>query len=67
MANIKLENLIGYKLAGMDLFTDSESFMQELSENELVLYGGGKQILPTPPVPAIDKIPAPTPPIFNLP
>jgi hypothetical protein len=67
MANIKLENLTGHKIAGVDLFNDAESFMQELSENELVLYGGGKQLLPTPPVTAIDKIPAPTPPIFSLP
>jgi hypothetical protein len=67
MANIKLEDLTGHKIAGVDLFSDSESFMQELSENELVLYGGGKELLPTPPMTAIDKIPAPTPPIFNLP
>jgi hypothetical protein len=67
MANIKLEDLTGHKIAGMDLFSDSESFMQELSENELALYGGGKELLPTPPMTAIEKIPVPTPPIFNLP
>jgi hypothetical protein len=66
MANIKLENLTGYKLAGADLFSDSESFMSDLSEHELDLHGG-KAPRPTPPITAIDKIPAPTPPIFNLP
>jgi hypothetical protein len=41
MANIKLENLTAYKLAGVELFSDSESFIQALSEDELTLAGGG--------------------------
>ncbi|WP_310485388.1 hypothetical protein [Chamaesiphon sp. VAR_48_metabat_403] len=64
MANIKLRDLAS--IAGADLFNDSESFMQELSENELSLQGGIKDfpmtirdttyrfktpgILPTPPM-----------------
>jgi hypothetical protein len=44
MANIKLKDLS--IIVGIDLFSDSENFMQELSESELELQGGGR--LPTP-------------------
>jgi hypothetical protein len=39
MANIKVTNL-NASIAGTDLFDDSESFMRELSEDELNLEGG---------------------------
>jgi hypothetical protein len=38
MANIKVRDLTC--IAGADLFSDSESFMQDLSEDELTLQGG---------------------------
>ena len=38
MANIKLQNLTS--ITGSDLFDDSESFMRDLSEDELELQGG---------------------------
>jgi hypothetical protein len=40
MANIKVQNLADGTIVGADLFNDLESFMQELSENELNLQGG---------------------------
>jgi hypothetical protein len=40
MANIKVRNLTDDTIVGTDLFNDMESFMQELSENELNLQGG---------------------------
>jgi hypothetical protein len=39
MANIKVKDLIS--IAGTDLFNDSESFMRDLSDDELDLQGGG--------------------------
>ncbi len=45
MANIKLIDLAG-SIAGFDLFNDSDSFMQDLSEDELDLHGG-KAPMPT--------------------
>jgi hypothetical protein len=66
MAKIEVKDLTQSSIAGLDLFNDLESFIQDLSENELSLQGG-KVLLQTPPVKDIDKIPAPTPPIFNLP
>ena len=45
MANIKLQNLTSF--AGADLFNDAESFMQDLSEHELDLQGGIKNIMMT--------------------
>jgi hypothetical protein len=67
MANITVKNLAQYSsIVGTDLFNDTESFMIDLSENELGLQGG-KAHLQTPPVTAIEKIPVPTPSIFNLP
>jgi hypothetical protein len=65
MANIKLKDLTGNTISGINLFIDSESFLQDLSEHELNLHGG-KDLLPTPPQKAIE-FPAPTPPIFYLP
>lgn len=67
MANIKVKDLAERNITGVALFSDSESFMQDLSGDELDLYGGGKVILPTPIVIATGKTPAPTPPIFELP
>ena len=42
MASIKIKNL---QPAGSDLFNDSESFMNELTESELIDSNGGS---PTP-------------------
>ncbi len=39
MANIKVKDLTS--IAGADLFNDSESFMRDLSDNELETQGGG--------------------------
>jgi hypothetical protein len=69
MANITLQDLVGSNITGINLFNDSESFLQDLSESELNLQGGGvKRPQPTAretifPV----KHPRPTPPIFWLP
>jgi hypothetical protein len=38
MANIKVQDLTS--IAGADLFNDSESFMRDLSEDELTMQGG---------------------------
>jgi hypothetical protein len=38
MANIKVRDLTS--IAGTDLFNDSESFMQDLSDEELETQGG---------------------------
>jgi hypothetical protein len=42
MANIKVRDLTS--IAGTDLFNDSESFMQDLSDDELALQGGATPI-----------------------
>lgn len=42
MPNIKLTDL--NRIVGTDLFADSENFMQDLSEDELDLQGGMKDI-----------------------
>jgi hypothetical protein len=70
MANITLQDLISSNITGASLFNDSESFMQDLSEDELNLQGGSKKhqrtgrdidiFFPKP-------HPRPTPPIFRLP
>lgn len=70
MANIQLSNLAG-KIAGFDLFNDSDSFMQDLSDNELDLQGGRVNIQ-TPVITAQFSIfckrprPMPTPPVFKI-
>ncbi|WP_310485389.1 hypothetical protein [Chamaesiphon sp. VAR_48_metabat_403] len=38
MANIKVRDLTS--IAGADLFSDSESFMRDLSDDELTTQGG---------------------------
>jgi hypothetical protein len=40
MANIKVKDLTQLSITGLDLFNDSESFIQDLSEYELNLQGG---------------------------
>jgi hypothetical protein len=42
MANIKVRDLTS--IAGADLFSDSESFMQDLSDHELELQGGWREL-----------------------
>ena len=39
MANVKVRDLTS--ISGADLFNDSESFMRDLSEDELNAQGGG--------------------------
>jgi lactobin A/cerein 7B family class IIb bacteriocin len=41
MASIIVDDLPNYNVSGSDLFNDSESFMQELTEDELVETNGG--------------------------
>lgn len=65
MANIKLIDLAN--ITGFDLFNDSDSFMQDLSENELDLQGG-KAPMPTARLSIFCKHPRPmpTPPIVKI-
>jgi hypothetical protein len=69
MANITLKDSIGSSNIGAILFDDSESFMQDLSQDEIDLKGGGlKRPQPTAretifPI----KYPMPTPPVRFLP
>jgi hypothetical protein len=42
MANIKVRDLTS--IAATDLFDDSESFMRELSDNELEIKGGWREL-----------------------
>jgi hypothetical protein len=62
MANIKLQNLTS--LAGADLFNDIESFMQDLSGNELDLQGGKAPQITAQLSIFCRPIPRPTPPVF---
>jgi hypothetical protein len=63
MTNIIITNLITVSTNGADLFDDSESFLRDLSENELDLLGGGKYFQITTP----DVVPIlPTPPMREL-
>jgi hypothetical protein len=39
MANINVKDLSGH-ITGSDLFSDSESFMRDLSDDELTTQGG---------------------------
>jgi hypothetical protein len=41
MASIIIDNLSNYNVSGSELFNDSENFMQELTENELLETIGG--------------------------
>ena len=62
MSNIKLTDLNG--IVGADLFYDSENFVQDLSDDELNLQGGIKDIQMTIRDTTYKfKIPAPTPPM----
>jgi hypothetical protein len=61
MANIKLQNLT--ILAGADLFDDAESFMQDLSGNELDLQGGKAPQITAQLSIFCRPIPRPTPPV----
>jgi hypothetical protein len=69
MSTIKVKDLVVNSTVGIDLFKDSESFIQDLSEDELNLQGGGKYPLPTAreTIFPIKKYPVPTPPIRDLP
>ncbi|MGB5631421.1 MAG: hypothetical protein WBM44_14275 [Waterburya sp.] len=40
MANINIENISDLNLNGNDLFGDSESFMTEVTDDELNIIGG---------------------------
>ena len=43
MANIKVSDLLNLNLTGADLFTDSESFLTEISDESEQVFGGGNQ------------------------
>jgi hypothetical protein len=64
MAHVKLDNLAGYDTTGSDLFSDSESFLQDLSENELDLQGGRAPRITARLSIFCRPIPQPTPPVF---
>ena len=66
MSNIKVNDLTGYHVTGVDLFSDSESFMQDLSENELDLQGGKAPQVTARLSIFCRPIPQPTPPIFGV-
>jgi hypothetical protein len=63
MANIKLKDLSSGNVTGSDLFSDSESFMQDLSETELDLHGGKAPQITARVSIFCRPIPRPTPPI----
>ena len=63
MPNIKLTDLNG--IAGVDLFSDSENFMQDLSENELALHGGKVPQITARESTFCRPFPQPTPPVFS--
>jgi hypothetical protein len=44
MASIKVKDL-GSNIAGADLFSDSESFMRELSNDEVISQVGGHSVI----------------------
>lgn len=66
MAKIDLKDL-GSKTIGADLFSDSESFMRDLSDNELNTQGGnnlGCDVILRNTIFRIPRpIPMPTPPV----
>jgi hypothetical protein len=62
MAKIELKNLDS-NLTGIDLFDDSESFMQDLSERELDLHGGKAPQVTARLSIFCRPLPMPTPPI----
>jgi hypothetical protein len=41
MANIQVKDLTRSSIPGLDLFNDLENFIQDLSDDELDLQGGG--------------------------
>jgi hypothetical protein len=45
MAGIIINNLPNYSISGAELFNDSESFMQELTEDELLETNGGISLI----------------------
>jgi hypothetical protein len=40
VSNIKVNDLLTYETLGADLFSDSESFMRDLQEDDLNIQGG---------------------------
>jgi hypothetical protein len=40
MSNINVQDLVGKDVSGCDLLTDSESFIHDLTEDQLDLRGG---------------------------
>jgi hypothetical protein len=64
MANIKVKDLAEHNITGVALFSDSESFMQDLSEHELDLQGGKAPRVTAHLSIFCHPIPQPTPPIF---
>ena len=64
MASIKVRDLMS--ITGVDLFHDTESFMQDLSGDELALQGGKAPQITARLSIFCRPIPQPTPPIFGL-
>jgi hypothetical protein len=67
MAHIKLKNLTVNSTIEADLFSDSDSFVRDLSKDELALQGGRRH-RPTPviPSPEVSNSPTPFDPSFDF-
>jgi hypothetical protein len=66
MASIELTDLADHNSTGSALFSSSESFMQDLSEDELDLQGGKAPQITAQLSIFCRPIPRPTPPIIYL-
>jgi hypothetical protein len=66
MPNIKVKDLSTPTITGSDLFIDSESFMRDLSDNELDLEGGKAPQITARLSIFCRPIPQPTPPIRGV-
>jgi hypothetical protein len=66
MTNIKVKDLSTPTITGADLFIDSESFMRDLSDNELDLEGGKAPQITARLSIFCRPIPQPTPPIRGV-
>jgi hypothetical protein len=67
MAHIKLKDLTVNSTIEADLFSDSDSFIRDLSNDELFLQGGRRH-RPTPvlPPPEVSNNPTPVDPSFDF-
>jgi hypothetical protein len=67
MANIKLKDLTVSNTVTTNLFSNSDSFVRDLSQDELALQGGRRH-RPTPvlPPPEVSNSPTPFEPSFDF-